>query len=69
MSFLFLHHAIFTVYEIIDSLMWMTQTFTMFLAHPALGNFSGYDATMLGDGVLQRLPIIIDRWIGMAKFF
>lgn len=61
--------AIFTVYEIVDSLMWMTQTSTMFLAHPALGKFSGYDAAMMGDGSLQRLPIIVGKWIGMAKFF
>lgn len=61
--------AIFTFYEIVDSYQWMTKTAETYTAHPALGTFAGYEAAMQGDGSLQRLPIIMGKWVGMAKFF
>lgn len=61
--------AIFTTYEMFDSFQWMVNTESMFTAHPALGKWAGYEATMQGEGALQRLPIVTGKWIGMAKFF
>lgn len=61
--------SIFVLFELWDSYQWMTNTHEMYTVHPALGAFLGYELAQNGDGSLQRLPIIMGKWVGMCKFF
>ncbi|WP_299496686.1 hypothetical protein [uncultured Shewanella sp.] len=56
-------------FEAMDAFNWMIRTEQMYMQHPAMGTFQGYKIALAGEGALQRLPIIMGKWVGMCKFF